>query len=150
MKNKIPPPVILLITCTIMWFVAHSDFANLISVPYPIVLSLCLAATGILIAVIAMRQFDAAQTTVNPFSPESATTLVSTGIFRLSRNPMYVGLLFISAGWALWLCSLTNIALIVLFVVAITELQIKPEENALRTLFGEVYEEYCRQVRRWV
>ena len=150
MKNKIPPPILLLITGTIMWFVAKSEFANLISIPYPLALSISLAVIGVAIAAIAGRQFKIAQTTVNPLSPESATSLVDTGIFSVSRNPMYVGLLLISAGWAVWLGSLTNIAVIVLFVFAITKLQIEPEEDALTKLFGEKYTEYCRKVRRWI
>jgi protein-S-isoprenylcysteine O-methyltransferase Ste14 len=68
---------------------------------------------------------------VNPLSPEKAKSLVDSGIFSVSRNPMYVGLLLISAGWALWLGSLANIAVIALFVFVITNLQIKPEEDAL-------------------
>ena len=149
MKNKIPPPILLLITGAIMWLVAHSDFAYPVPVSYPLVLSLSLVVIGFLIAFLAMRQFGAVETTVNPLSPESATSLVSTGIFSRSRNPMYVGLLCISAGWTVWLGSLTNIAVIVLFVLVITELQIKPEESALNKLFGEAYEEYCKRVRRW-
>lgn len=150
MKNKIPPPILLLITGGIMWLVARSDFAYPITVPYPLALSVASAAVGLFIAVIAMRQFNAAETTVNPLAPDSATSLVSSGIYRRSRNPMYAGLLFILAGWSLWLGSLTSIVVIVLFVVTITELQIKPEEEALSELFGEEYKEYCRNVRRWI
>lgn len=150
MKNKIPPPVLLLITGAIMWLVARSEYGYPIAVPYPLALAIALAATGLFIAVLAMRRFNAAETTVNPLAPESATSLVDGGIYRRTRNPMYAGLLLILAGWALWLGSLTSIAVIVLFVVAITELQIKPEEKALRALFGGAYEEYCRKVRRWV
>ena len=150
MKIKIPPLILLLITGAIMWLVAHSDFAYPIPVPYPLALSVASAAFGFLIALRAMRQFKAAETTVNPLAPESATSLVNSGVYRRSRNPMYAGLLFILAGWALWLGSLTSVVVIALFVLAITELQIKPEEKALRELFGEDYEQYCRQVRRWV
>jgi len=150
MKNKIPPPILLLITGTIMWFVAKSEFAYPISIPYPLALSVSLAAIGIAIASIAARQFSIAKTTVNPLSPETATSLVDGGIFSVSRNPMYVGLLLVSIGWAVWLASLTNIAVIVLSVVVMTNLQIKPEEDALRKLFVEEYAEYCRNVRRWI
>lgn len=150
MKNKIPPPILLLITGTIMWFVAKSEFAYPISIPYPLALSVSLAAIGIAIASIAARQFSIAKTTINPLSPETATSLVDGGIFSVSRNPMYVGLLLVSIGWAVWLASLANIAVIVLSVVVMTNLQIKPEEDALRKLFVEKYAEYCRNVRRWI
>jgi protein-S-isoprenylcysteine O-methyltransferase Ste14 len=133
-----------------MWFVAHSDFAYPVSVRYPLLLALVLAVIGVISSVLAIRQFGVAETTINPLSPDSATTLVSTGIFRLSRNPMYVGLLFILAGWGVWLSSLVNIFVIVFFVLFITKLQIEPEEKALRLLFGQDYEEYCQHVRRWI
>ncbi len=149
MKAKVPPPILLLTTGIIMWLVAHSEFAYPVAVPYPLLLSLSVAALGIVIAVLAIRLFSAAETTVNPLSPETATSLVTNGIFSRSRNPMYVCLLLISTGWALWLGSLSNLIVIVLFVVVITELQIKPEEEALRAIFGEDYDAYCRQVRRW-
>lgn len=149
MKNKIPPPILLLVTGAIMWFVARSSFAYEVSVPYPLVLSLCLAAVGICVAVLALREFRSVETTIDPLSPERATSLVDTGIFRYSRNPMYVGLLLMSAGWAVWLGSQANIVVILLFVVTITELQIKPEEKALRILFGKEYDLYRQRVRRW-
>ncbi len=150
MKNKIPPPILLLITAAIMWLVSQSEFSYPVQIPYSLALSILLAVIGVVIAAIAGRQFGIAQTTVNPLSPESATSLVNTGIFSMSRNPMYVGLLLMSTGWAVWLGSLTNIAVMVLFIFAITNLQIKPEESALRKLFGDEYEEYCRKVRRWI
>lgn len=149
MRNKIPPPILLLITGAIMWIVARSTIAYKVSVPYPLALSLCLAAIGVLISVLALREFRKVQTTINPLAPDSATSLVKSGIFGYSRNPMYVGLLFLSAGWAVWLGSQANIVVVLLFVVLITELQIKPEERALRKLFGEGYDQYCQRVRRW-
>jgi protein-S-isoprenylcysteine O-methyltransferase Ste14 len=150
MKNRIPPPILLLITGAIMWFVAKSEFAYPVSIPYPLVLSISPSILGVAIAAIAGRQFGIAQTSINPLSPEKATSLVDSGIFSVSRNPMYVGLLLISAGWAVWLASLANIAVIALFVFVITNLQIKPEEDALRKLFDQQYDDYCRNVRRWI
>jgi protein-S-isoprenylcysteine O-methyltransferase Ste14 len=150
MKNRIPPPILLLITGAIMWLVAKSEFAYPVSIPYPLVLSISPSILGVAIAAIAGRQFGIAQTSINPLSPEKATSLVDSGIFSVSRNPMYVGLLLISAGWAVWLASLANIAVIALFVFVITNLQIKPEEDALRKLFDQQYDDYCRNVRRWI
>lgn len=150
MKNRIPPPILLLITGTIMWFVAKSAFAFPVVVPYPIVIAVIIAAIGVTIDVLALLEFRSVQTTVNPLKPENATSLVCSGIFRKTRNPMYLGLLFILAGWAVWLGSLSNILVLVLFVPVITALQIKPEEAALTTLFGHDYVDYCQQVKRWI
>ncbi|MDA0706752.1 MAG: methyltransferase [Proteobacteria bacterium] len=134
LKNKIPPPVLLLIFGVAMWFLAHSEFAVAVAIPYALVLAIALAAIGIFISGSAIRRFRAADTTVNPLKPETASVLVQGGIFGKSRNPMYVGLLLVLAGWAVWLESLSCLGILLLFVVVITELQIKPEEKALRTL----------------
>jgi protein-S-isoprenylcysteine O-methyltransferase Ste14 len=150
MKNKIPPPIILLLCGTAMWFVAHSQFAYAASIRYALIVAIVLGVIGIAISASAIRQFSTAETTVNPLKPDTASALVQTGIFGKTRNPMYAGLLFILAGWAVWLESLGNIAVLLAFIVLITELQIKPEEAALRTLFGEDYERYCEKVGRWI
>lgn len=152
MKNRIPPPVLLLITGTAMWFVSRSAFAYAIDMPQTtaIAIAILLAACGIAIDVSALLQFRAAETTVNPLRPENASSLVRSGIFGKTRNPMYLGLLFILSGWALWLGSLANIAILFLFVPLITFLQIMPEEDALIALFPEDYADYCKQVPRWL
>jgi protein-S-isoprenylcysteine O-methyltransferase Ste14 len=87
---------------------------------------------------------------VDPFHPEEASMLVTNGVFRYSRNPMYVSLLCVLIGWAIWLGSMLNLFLIAGFVSYITIFQIKPEEEVLKTLFGEAYEQYCSNVRRWM
>ena len=149
MKNKVPPPILLLLSGVVMWFVARSEFAYPFSLPYSLVFAIVLAAIGAMVSVSAIKKFRAADTTVNPLKPDTASSLVHTGIFRLSRNPMYVGLLFFLSGWAVWLGSLSNVVVLLAFVLFITELQIKPEEAALKKLFGQGYIEYCQRVRRW-
>jgi protein-S-isoprenylcysteine O-methyltransferase Ste14 len=149
MKNRIPPPVILLLFGTAMWFVAHSGYAYVIFIPYALAIAIASVTVGFAIIGSAIRQFGAAETTVNPLKPDTASTLVQTGIFGYTRNPMYLGLLFVLLGWATWLQSLSCLGILLLFVVAITELQIKPEEVALRKLFAEDYERYCEKVGRW-
>ena len=63
---------------------------------------------------------------------------------------MYVGLFLLLTGWTIWLGALSNVALLIVFVIVMTELQIKPEEKALETLFGQEYGDYCQRVRRWI
>ena len=82
--------------------------------------------------------------------PEKATRLVVGGLYRISRNPMYLGMLMVLIGIALWLGNPLNIALIGLFVALITELQIKPEEARLAEVFGDEYAAYKTRVRRWI
>ena len=150
MKNKIPPPVILLLSGTIMWFLAHSSYAYPVAVPFALIISLLLAVAGIVTAATAIRQFSRAKTTVNPLDPGAASALVDNGIFARTRNPMYLGLLLVLSGWAVWLESASNIFVLVGFVLYITVLQIKPEEQALREIFGQAYVDYCSRVRRWI
>ncbi len=89
-------------------------------------------------------------TTVNPIKPESASTLVVEGVYRFSRNPMYVGMALLLLSWGLYLANPLNALLFVLYVYVITQIQIKPEERALVKLFGQDYQEYCARVRRWI
>ena len=150
MKNKIPPPIILLFSGIAMWFIAHSEYAFAIAVPFALIMAIVLAAVGIFVSASAIRQFKTAETTISPLQPDSATSLVHNGIFGKTRNPMYVGLFMILLGWAVWLQSLSNVLILFAFVLWLTELQIKPEEAALRKVFGQGYIDYCKRVRRWI
>lgn len=132
-----------------MWFVARSAVAFPLSIPFSTAISIACAGAGALIALLAIRQFRSAGTTTNPLCPEKASSLVRSGIFSRSRNPMYVGLLLVLAGWSIWLGSLGSVLVLVAFYILITELQIKPEEVALKRLFGDEYSDYCKDVGRW-
>ena len=149
MKNKIPPPVWLLVFGASMWFVARSAYAYPVEIPFALVIGIVVGVIGLSCSAAGIREFNKAATTVNPLKPEEASTLVTDGIYQRTRNPMYVGLFLILTGWAIWLSGLANLVLLGVFVLVITELQIKPEENALRHLFGQSYEEYCERVGRW-
>ena len=89
-------------------------------------------------------------TTPNPMKPQNTTALVSNGLYKLTRNPMYVGLLIILTGYAIWLGSLTPFLLLPVFYGLITEMQIKPEEGFLEEKFGQEYLDYKKRVRRWL
>ena len=94
--------------------------------------------------------FRRARTTVNPFAPERTVNIVSSGIYRLSRNPMYLGMACILTGWAVWLWQVQAVLGVVLFVAWITRFQIIPEERVLTQKFGTEYRQYRQRVRRWV
>ena len=150
MKNKIPPPIILLLSGIAMWFIAHSEYAYTISNPFALIMAILLAAVGIFISASAIRQFKTAETTISPLQPDAATALVHKGLFGKTRNPMYVGLFLILLAWAVWLQSMSNAIVLLAFVLWLTEMQIKPEEVALRKVFGQGYIDYCKRVRRWL
>ncbi len=101
-------------------------------------------------AVAGVREFRRASTTVNPLTPAAASAMVRSGIYRHTRNPMYLGMLLVLAGWAAWLASVAAVAVLPAFVLYMNRLQIEPEERALASLFGSDFEDYRRSVRRWL
>ena len=94
--------------------------------------------------------FRRAHTTVDPLHPDKASRLVTGGIYRVSRNPMYLGMACLLTAWTIWLGALWPWLGPVAFVLYITRFQIRPEERMLTTLFGEAYTAYTQRVRRWV
>ena len=109
-----------------------------------------LALAGGAIALAGSLEFKRARTTVNPFKPESSTALVTSGIYRFTRNPMYVGLALLLLGWSAFLCSAWALFGPVIFVLYINRFQITPEERVLSAKFGAAYAEYTTRVRRWL
>jgi protein-S-isoprenylcysteine O-methyltransferase Ste14 len=94
--------------------------------------------------------FRAARTTINPMAPQRTRALVTGGVYRITRNPMYVGMALLLSAWAVALGSTWALAGPLGFMLFITRFQIRPEEQALHALFGETYAAYCRRVRRWL
>ena len=150
MKLIIPPPVQGLITGAAMWFVDLQLDTLSLSLPFQKYVAGSLIAIGLVIELIAIAAFVKAKTTVNPLQPSKANTLVVQGLYRISRNPMYLGLAILLTGWLTWLGNPVNIALLIGFLTYITVFQIKPEEAVLREKFGAEYDAYCRRVRRWI
>jgi protein-S-isoprenylcysteine O-methyltransferase Ste14 len=150
LKNKIPPPLITVLFGLIIWLCSSlfsplnlPDNIRLLSTYIIIVLGLLFSLAGII-------SFKIAKTTVNPIRPESASSLVKSGIFRFSRNPMYVGMALFLIAWSIYLASLPSLLLIPLFILYMNYFQIQPEEHALLGLFGDEYISYKKQVRRWL
>ena len=112
--------------------------------------ALALVVLGLMVEAAGVLSFRRARTTVNPFAPERTVNIVSSGIYRLSRNPMYLGMACILTGWAVWLWQVQAVLGVVLFVAWITRFQIIPEERVLTQKFGTEYRQYRQQVRRWV
>jgi len=149
-KLRIPPPIVMLLAAASMWALHHwLPLAHWIATPWN-QLGFLAGGAGVAIDVAAFRRFSQLRTTVNPMDPSKATRLVTDGIFRISRNPMYLGLLLLLIGWALWLGSASAWLIPPLFVLMITWLQIVPEEQALGRLFGEQYLAYRQSVARWI
>lgn len=103
---------------------------------------------GVWINIEADRAFKRAQTTVKPF--EDSNTLVQDGVFRLSRNPMYLGFAAILLGISILLGSLSPFFIVILFMCLMEFLYIRTEENMLREDFGDEWEQYRLRVRKWL
>ena len=107
-------------------------------------------AAGALVGLAGVAAFRKAGTTVNPLSPDASSSLVITGIFTRTRNPMYLALLLVLIGWGLYLANLLSLVVTAGFVVYMNRFQIQPEECALETQFGDSFIKYRRSVRRWI
>jgi protein-S-isoprenylcysteine O-methyltransferase Ste14 len=118
--------------------------------PGHFVLAVALSAAGVAFALAGILAFRRANTTVNPAKPEAASTFVASGVYRVSRNPMYVGLLLVLTGWAFFLCHALTFLFLPVFVAYMNRFQIAPEERALSARFGSEYATYTRSVRRWI
>ncbi len=109
---------------------------------------LALAGAGVALGgVLAFRQ---ARTTVNPLAPQRARTVVSAGVYRLTRNPMYLGLALLLLALVLWWADPLGLLAVAVFCAWMTQFQIKPEERALHARFGAEFERYRARVRRWL
>jgi len=142
------PPVYLLISLLLM-LVLHYRLPLLRLIPAPYTYTgVSLIIVGLSLAVLGAGMFRRADTPVRPF--QKSTTLVVQGLFRYSRNPMYLGLLLILLGTAVVLGSLSPFLVIPVFFVIIQEGYVKHEERFLEELFGEAYRRYKQRVRRWL
>lgn len=150
LETFVPPPVVAAITAVLMWLGAAAGAGASAGWPLRLGLALAVAFAGAAIAVTGARTFKRARTTLDPRQPRKASSLVTGGIYRVTRNPMYLGLTCVLLGLALWLWWWPALAGPMLFVTYITRFQIGPEERALAAAFGAQYEAYCRRVRRWL
>ncbi|MBL4909782.1 MAG: isoprenylcysteine carboxylmethyltransferase family protein [Alteromonadaceae bacterium] len=107
-------------------------------------------AIGLLFGLTGIISFRLAKTTVNPSKPNDASSLVQTGIYRVTRNPMYVGLVCVLIAWAAWLGSVYSLSVVIVFMLYMSRFQILPEERALIEIFGDKYIDYCLKVSRWL
>jgi len=105
---------------------------------------------GVSITAISGLQFRKSSTTVNPLTPEKTSCLVVTGIYRFSRNPMYVGFFLFLFSVSIYLTNVVTLFFLPLFSLIINKFQIQPEEKVLETIFGDEYRQYLKSVRRWV
>ena len=149
-KPLIPPPIQGLIAALAIWLIAkHLPEFNL-EFPLKKAAAILIVFIGLSIDLICAFLFIKTKTTISPINPSNTSTLVTTGLYKISRNPMYLGLLLLLTGWSLWQGNPISLLVILIFITSITLTQIKPEESALEEKFGQDYRDYKNQVRRWI
>jgi protein-S-isoprenylcysteine O-methyltransferase Ste14 len=150
LENKIPPPLVGLGFAALMWLVSRSELPLVFDIPGRPAIAAFFWSLGVACSLAGVFAFHRAKTTINPLSPEAATTMVTSGIYQISRNPMYLGIFFTLIGWAVWLSHLSVFALLPFFILYINRFQIEPEERALASKFGGQFTAYATAVRRWL
>lgn len=152
MKLKIPPPVLAVLLIFAMWGLTKVSGLTSVSVLtyIPSLISWLLIGLALSIDIWALSSFRSAKTTINPMKPQNASQLVIAGIYKYTRNPMYLGLFIILTAFILWFGIFINFLFLFVFVFYMNKFQIMPEESALLELFGDDYAQYKSNVRRWI
>ena len=148
METKIPPPIVTFIFGLAIYF--SREILPVAEIQHSSYLGMFLLLMGFFILISAVRLFRKDNTTVNPLSPDQATKLVTDGIFKYTRNPMYLGMAFILGSISVFFNLLGGILLVALFCAYITRFQIIPEEKAMKDLFSHDFEKYTKSTRRWI
>lgn len=112
-------------------------------------LAMFLFGLGVLVILISVIQFFITKTTVDPLNPKKTSNLVTNGVYKFTRNPMYLGMLLFLLAFGLKLGNAFNTLIAAGFVSYMNRFQIKPEEEVLREMFGKEYNIYCKLTRRW-
>jgi protein-S-isoprenylcysteine O-methyltransferase Ste14 len=150
MKLKVPPALVAFVIGFLMWGFDHLIHPAFVVFTVPRWLYRWIFGVAITVGVLALYQFIQNRTTVDPHKPDHASKLVTGGIYRFSRNPMYLALLICLVGFGLKLGNILSFIFIPFFMRYMNSFQIKPEERALKEKFGKEFENYAARVRRWL
>jgi protein-S-isoprenylcysteine O-methyltransferase Ste14 len=150
LELKIPPPAVAALIAIAIWGISVFTPSIEVSARVRGGAAVLLALTGAVVSILGIVSFRIARTTINPMQPETTTSLVCSGVYRLTRNPMYVGVLFVLVAWTIFLSSAWALLGPLAFVVYMNRFQIGPEERALSARFGAEYSNYKSKVRRWL
>lgn len=152
LELKIPPLVVVLVAAGLMLLMRWLTPTLAVSLDLDVRMwaALPVLAAGVTVAVAGVLQFRRSRTTVNPMTPERTSALVSNGIYRYTRNPMYVGMLLALLAFAIVLASPASLLMLPAFVVYMNRFQIMPEERQLARHFGAEFQAYRAGVRRWL
>jgi protein-S-isoprenylcysteine O-methyltransferase Ste14 len=150
LELKVPPVPLAAVFAAAMFGVSSITPAATFVIPGRIGIAIGLALFSTALALAGVVTFRAKETTVNPLKPGAASAVVSSGVYRFSRNPMYLGLLLALAAWAIHLSNAPAALFLPAFVAYMNRFQIEPEERALLAKFGSTFSQYMAAVRRWI
>lgn len=148
-RLQLPVSLVMLFALA-MLLLGFSNLGPALPIPFRSWIALAILFTGLTLIGMGGYGFRRANTTISPVNPEQATQLVTAGIYRFSRNPMYVGFFLWLAACAVAIGALINLLLLPVFIVLVNRLYITPEEQALEALFGDQFSRYKKKVRRWL
>jgi protein-S-isoprenylcysteine O-methyltransferase Ste14 len=148
LKIKIPPPLIVVFLTTLVYL--SSNFIIGFELPFRTQISILLLLIGLSVLFIPVFQFFKSKTTINPQNFKNVNNLVSSGIFKISRNPMYLGMLIIIMSTVVYYFNYFSVLTPFIFYFWINEFQIKREEKKLEEKFGSDYKKYKSKTRRWI
>ena len=150
LDHKIPPPVIALIITAIMWGLSSYLPSLSLDIDLHHIPTVTLVFIGVMFDLLGLLAFRRLRTTIDPLNPDKASTLVTSGVYRITRNPMYVGLAILLLSWAVHLAMLCPFVGPILFVLYINRFQVIPEEQAMRRNFDQEFKVYADRVWRWL
>jgi len=150
METRVPPDLVMLFAACLAWLLSRLAPSLALDVPLHRALAVVIALLGLAFSLGSRAAFKRADTTLDPLHPDHASRLVTSGVYRFTRNPMYVGQCLAVVGWCMWLDHALAWVVPVAHVAFLTMFQIKPEERVLMAKFGEDYRVYCARVRRWL
>lgn len=150
LELRIPPVALAVLIGALMWIVRLISPSLTIEFQRGNVVASAIAILGVAIALAGVLEFRRARTTVDPTAPSKSTSVVTGGVYRFTRNPMYLGFLLVLAGWAFYLSNPVVLLGPALFVFYMNRFQIIPEERILKSRFGLPFERYLEKVKRWV
>lgn len=150
LELKVPPVAQVIIIAIVMYSISKTMPSLQFSFNGSTLIAVGLIVLGLCIGMMGIAQFRKVQTTPNPQALDRVSSLVTSGIYQYSRNPMYLGLVLALLGWGFYLSHVLPFVLVPVFMLYMTRFQIQPEERMMARKFGNDYQAYLMRVRRWI
>lgn len=150
LEKRVPPLLLAGIAAAAIWGLSAMLPGIHLPLWFRLSAALLCVLLGLGVCVAGVLEFRRARTTVDPRKPESSASLVCSGIYAVTRNPMYVGFTLLLLALATFLASPWSLLIVAGFVLYLNRYQIRPEEQALTELFGQEFRDYQSRVNRWI